>query len=189
MRDQLVVASMRQSYVGDLVVIAPQAARTVYEQNREKYQAPAQVRLRVIELRKGETAEATAARRRRIEDLLSRVRAGEDFEALVRQHSEGSRAAEGGDMGWMDPAMCRRELVDAVRDLKAGDMSGIVETQDGWFLVRLEGRKEPAPRDFEGVRVEIERELRNQEADRLYQSWVQGLRSHASIETFDVELQ
>jgi len=189
MRDQLVVASMRQSYVGDLVTIPPQAARKAYDQNKEKYQQPAQVRLRVLELRKGETAEATAARRRRIEDMLARVRAGEDFEAIVRQNSEGSRAAEGGDTGWMDPAMCRRELIDAVAGLKAGDLGGIVETQDGWFLVRLEGRKEPAPRDFESVRMEIERELRNQEADRLYQEWVRSLRAQASIETFDVELQ
>lgn len=187
-RDQLIVTSMRQSYVADMVSLPPMAVREYYDANREKFLAPAQIHLRVLELHRGDTPDAMAAQRRQAEALLARIKAGEDFAAVARQRSEGSRAVDGGDMGWLDPAMCRRELVAAVEPLKVGECSGVIETRDGWYLVKLEGRKEAAPKEFESVRADVERDLRNQESERLYQSWVAGLRREASVELLDVEL-
>ncbi|OGV67841.1 MAG: hypothetical protein A2498_02320 [Lentisphaerae bacterium RIFOXYC12_FULL_60_16] len=186
-QNQIILAAMRQSYVGDMVVVSPRAVSDHYEQHRETYRTSEEVRLRVIELTTGSTPEEVARQRRQAEQLLARLKAGEDFTVLARQQADNPRAAEGGDMGWLPVSHVRTELADAAGPLRPGEISRLIETPDRFYLVKLEGRKASAIQEFPAVRAAIERDLRGQAADRLYQAWIGRLRDQAIIQKFDVQ--
>ncbi|MFL6285050.1 MAG: peptidylprolyl isomerase [Pyrinomonadaceae bacterium] len=80
--------------------------------------------------------------RAKAEDILRRVRAGEDFAALAGQFSEdpGSRT-HGGDLGWFGRGMMVKPFEDATFALKPGEVSGIVESQFGYHIIKLEERR------------------------------------------------
>jgi len=81
----------------------------------------------------------TTPARQKAEDLLKRVRAGEDFTALAKEFSEdpGSRA-QGGDLGWFGRGQMIKEFEDAAFALKQGEVSGVVESPFGYHIIKVE---------------------------------------------------
>lgn len=84
----------------------------------------------------------TKAARARAEDILRRVRAGEDFAKLANEFTEdpGGRG-RGGDLGWFGRGMMVKPFEDAAFALKPGEVSGIVESQFGFHIIKLEERR------------------------------------------------
>ena len=84
----------------------------------------------------------TRASRARVEDILRRVRAGEDFASLAKEFSQdpGSRA-QGGDLGWFGRGQMVKPFEEAAFALKEGEVSGVVESQFGYHIIKTESRR------------------------------------------------
>jgi parvulin-like peptidyl-prolyl isomerase len=84
----------------------------------------------------------TAPARAKIEGLLARARAGEDFAKLAGEFSEdpGSRA-QGGDLGWFGRGTMVKPFEDAAFALKQGELSDVVESPFGFHIIKLEERR------------------------------------------------
>lgn len=79
-----------------------------------------------------------ASSRTRAEAVLDKAKAGDDFAALARQYSEDTTAANGGDLGFFGPGDMVPEFQTAVEQLKPGEVSGLVRTQYGYHIIKLE---------------------------------------------------
>ena len=88
----------------------------------------------------------TKESRAKIEGLLKRARAGEDFSALAREFSTdpGSKA-QGGDLGWFGRGVMVKPFEDTAFSLKAGEISDVFESQFGFHIVKLEERRAQDP--------------------------------------------
>jgi parvulin-like peptidyl-prolyl isomerase len=84
----------------------------------------------------------TKAERARIEAILARVRAGEDFAKLADEFTEDpSGKGKGGDLGWFGRGMMVKPFEDAAFALKPGEVSSVVESQFGFHIVKLDERR------------------------------------------------
>jgi hypothetical protein len=111
------------------------------------------VRHLVILAERWRPEEVRDSARRRAEEALERARAGEDFVALVGAYSGEAGAAERG--GLLQPGREGSwvpEFWRAARSLEEGELSGVVETEYGFHVIRLESR-EPVP--FEEARDQV----------------------------------
>jgi parvulin-like peptidyl-prolyl isomerase len=82
------------------------------------------------------------ASRAKAEGLLARVRAGEDFVKLADEFTEDpSGKGRGGDLGWFGRGMMVKPFEDAAFSLKPGEVSGVVESQFGFHIIKLEERR------------------------------------------------
>ena len=187
MRDRLVVSIMRRQEVTDQIAVSPSAVRAVYEERIDEYQQPEQVNVSVIVLNKGDTEEDQATKLKEAETILQRVKDGEDFAELARQFSEGTKASKGGNLGWLKPNSLRKELSDAVAGLNATDISDIIDTGNEYYIIMLEARKNAGVIPFESAKGEIEEELRQQEATRLYDAWIDRLKQKYYIKIFETD--
>jgi len=80
--------------------------------------------------------------RKKAEEVLRRAKAGEDFAALARQFSEdNSNKNEGGELGWFGRGQMVKPFEDAAFALKDGEVGGVVETQFGYHIIKVEGRR------------------------------------------------
>ncbi len=80
--------------------------------------------------------------RARAEDVLGRLRAGENFDALAKQFSaDSSNRDRGGDLGWFGRGQMVPPFEDAAFALRPGELSGLVETQFGFHIIKVEERR------------------------------------------------
>lgn len=92
---------------------------------------------------------------------------GADFAETAKEKSTGPSGPSGGELGWFGKGMMVEPFEAAVLEMAAGDVSGPVQTQFGWHIIKVnETGTVPIP-PLEQVRSEIE--------ERLNQAFVESL--------------
>ncbi|MDT8450993.1 MAG: SurA N-terminal domain-containing protein [Wenzhouxiangellaceae bacterium] len=103
------------------------------------------------------------------ESLKERIDQGEAFDALAEEYSDDpGSAAQGGDLGWIEPDVMMPAFEEALYALEAGEVSEPVQTEFGWHLIKLTEIDEPRGQTFEEARDEIAAEIREERAEDMY---------------------
>jgi peptidyl-prolyl cis-trans isomerase SurA len=111
-----------------------------FNENRQMFGArPATITFSQLVLAPRASDSARANARKKAEEVLQKIRAGEDFETLAKQYSEDPGSRErGGDLGWFRAGDMVREFSDAVFAMRPGDISNIVESSFGFHIIKVE---------------------------------------------------
>jgi parvulin-like peptidyl-prolyl isomerase len=117
-------------------------------------------------------------------EILSRITGGANFQEMATIYSQGSQQHQGGDWGWVERSVLRKELADPAFSLKTGQVSGVIETPDSDYIMLVEDRKPAQVRPLSDVRDEIEKILQTQEQARLQKDWIDGLKKKTFIRYF-----
>src|SRR6185369_11047076 len=77
--------------------------------------------------------------RLKADSILGLIRAGQDFGTLAKRFSDDEASKEqGGDLGWQRTSMWVPEFSAALLRLHPGEVSGVVGTQYGFHIIKLE---------------------------------------------------
>ena len=109
---------------------------------------------------------------------------GDDFGELARQHSDLPSASDGGDLGVFQLNEMALFMRDAVRNLKPGKISEIVQTDSDYQFFKLVSSQEGqivAKVPYASAKEEIREKLYQEEMELRYKSWFQELRDKAYI--------
>jgi parvulin-like peptidyl-prolyl isomerase len=120
--------------------------------------------------------------RAKAEDILKRLKAGEDFVALAKQYSTDPGSKEnGGDLGWFGRGRMVPEFEKAAFALQPGQISEVVESPFGFHIIRVDERRTGDPQQAAQA---VEREKEKKLIDEI----VQRQSSHINIaENFAVQ--
>lgn len=168
-----------------------EAMRAYYEAHRSDFGIPAVVRLSQIQLRTKESAtdaEKTAVRKR-AEEALARIKAGEPFAQVAGELTENTRyKSTGGDVGFV-----KREgndwLDQALQNLKVGEYTGVLESPVGYDILMLTDEREAIITPFEDAHDSIANQMRNEQQKRSKDNYVRMLAQKAKIEIVLDELK
>lgn len=93
-------------------------------------------------------------RRQRAVAALSQIRGGADFAQVAAATSDAPDALQGASLGWRSVARLPTAFVEAVRNLKVGDVTDVVRSPAGFHIVKLvDLRDRGAPSVVEQTRV------------------------------------
>lgn len=110
---------------------------------------------------------------------------GEDFKELAKKHSELPSAQDGGDIGVFQLDEMAAYMQDAVRDLKPGEISEVIETPDGYQFFKLLNNQDGTiviKTPLEQVKEEIRSKLSEQRMQKAYAEWIAELKDQAYIQ-------
>jgi peptidyl-prolyl cis-trans isomerase C len=117
--------------------------------------------------------------------LIAELEGGADFETLAKEHSTGPSGPNGGALGWFGLGMMVPEFEQAVVALEPGAISGPVQTQFGWHVIKLnETRLAEAP-TLDQMREELTNEIQEtavREAIDSLTGAVEVVRNEADID-------
>ncbi|MEW6426953.1 MAG: SurA N-terminal domain-containing protein [Thermodesulfobacteriota bacterium] len=156
---------------GDLAV-GDDEARADYDASLAQYSEPEKRRARHILFKVDENAgvDERETKRKEAEEVLTKARAGDDFAGLATLYSGDSSAANGGDLGFFTRGRMVKPFEDTVFAMNPGEVSGIVETQFGYHIIKLEEITPATVRPFEEVKEEIVARLRERRAKETAQA-------------------
>lgn len=144
-------------------------------------QVVTEYRARGIVVRKTELVTSTQARRR-VEELRSRIEAGEDFATLAREHSDDTtNRAQGGDMGWFQLNDWGSGVAAQIQQLSDGQLSQPFETEFGWHLIKREDSRQTDVSDA-NRRNQMREMIGRRKSEEELERFVRQLRSEAYVD-------
>ena len=164
-------------------------AQNIYKAEPGRFATPAQTRARHI-LIKGTGADS----RTQAEKILAELKAGANFEELAKaQSADPGSAAKGGDLGFFAKGRMVKPFEQAVDALKQpGDLSGVVQSDFGYHIIRLEERQPAGTKPYDEVRdslyVEIiDKALKKAFADESSRLRAQSQGDEGALKAFIAE--
>ncbi|MBI5699532.1 peptidylprolyl isomerase [Candidatus Saganbacteria bacterium] len=126
------------------------------------------------------------AAEKQINDILSRVRKGEDFAALAGKYSEdpGSKT-KGGDLGFFGTGIMYKPFEDLAFGTKVGEIGGPVKTEAGWHIIKVDDSR---IKKFEGGK-DPQKTILAEKQERAFREWFYGLKQKAKVEIEDPALK
>jgi len=116
-------------------------------------------------------------------EVLTEIQGGKDFAEAAKEHSTGPSGPNGGDLGYFGADSMVKPFSEAAFAMQAGEISSEpVQTEFGWHLIKVEDRRSTPQPGFEEMREQISQQLAQSVASEI----LDGLRSAATIEKFDL---
>jgi len=169
---QSVILSAFIKTVREPAQMSEAALKDYYDKNTAKFKQPESVRLRII----------SSKDEKKIQEALSRIEKGGDFGSIAAGMSEDNYRIKGGDIGYVHRGRVLHEIEDAAFKMKSGEVSGLIKSQDLWFIVKVEDKKPAHQKTFDESREQLKKDLETKRAEELLERWIAELRSKAKIE-------
>lgn len=133
-----------------------------YMNNRDDYRLENQVRWEHLMVSFANHPQRMAAKKR-LAEMGNQVIYGADLTEVAKQHSDGFYASKGGQNDWTKRGSLKnRTLEDVLFEIPEGKLSDIVESSEGFHIVRVLERQEAGFIPFEEVQAELREAILNQ---------------------------
>lgn len=155
-RDEITTTRLREREVDGRIQIpesevdAFMAEQAGVSGDADEYRV-AQVLVRVPE---GATPAQVEEARKQADDIAARARAGEDFAKLAASYSASPEALQGGDLGWRNAERLPGLFLDAVKNLKNGEIGAPVRSPNGFHVLKLSGKRDAVQAKLAGGPVQ-----------------------------------
>jgi peptidyl-prolyl cis-trans isomerase D len=168
---KLAYAELRLDQLASQVTVTDQEAREYYDKNLDRYGSKEKRHAAhiLISVPEGSKPEVDAAGQKEANDVMAKLKAGGDFAALAKEHSDDpGSASKGGELDWAERTTFVGPFADAVFSMKEGELRGPVKTQYGYHIIRLDGIQPGTTKAFADVRGEIDAQLRRDKASEQF---------------------
>jgi peptidyl-prolyl cis-trans isomerase SurA len=176
------VTPVMRTNVGFHILRVNNTRKPQAEQQEQAAAAVQQAHARHILLKITPT-QTEAEARKKLLDFKARIESKQaNFEDLARQNSQdGSYAAKGGDMGWVEPGDVPDELAAAINSLQPGQISDPVKSPFGLHIVQVVERKtQDTSKDKE--RAAARQVLTERKRQEAMEDWARQVRDRAYVE-------
>jgi parvulin-like peptidyl-prolyl isomerase len=182
-REQIIIEALRAKNISQEFIMSPHKIETYYAAHRDDYKLEDQVKLRMIAL-DSSVADTPEGRKKLALEILGKIKGGVAFAEMARLYSTGSQRSQGGDWGWVERSILRKELADVAFSLKPGALSDVIETENECYLMLVEESRVSHVRPLNEVRDEIEKTLLIEERARLQKQWIDRLKAKTFVRYF-----
>jgi peptidyl-prolyl cis-trans isomerase SurA len=186
-REQLITQSMTQQFVISKLNISPRDIRQAYEEHKQELQTDVELKLRSISFRPAPAA-GEADRQQMIQEAMKELADGTDFAEVATAYSQGPRAAQGGDEGWVTLSGLPEALQNALREVEAGEVTPLIDTPTQSFIFKVEDRRGGEIQSLVEAQQQLERKLRAEKYEESYESWMRGLRREFQVQRFNPDI-
>jgi peptidyl-prolyl cis-trans isomerase SurA len=181
-RNKFLTQEVIRREVGSHITIGHDETQKYYEEHKKDFVKPEQVALRAIEIStEGKKDSDLADLKKKADDLLRRIKEGEDFATLAKRFSDGSTAQQGGFLGVYKRGELSKQLEDQVFAMKKNQLTDVIETKQGFLILQVLERYEEGEQPFEKVENEIMDHLYGERMEPALREYLKTLREQSYV--------
>lgn len=170
-RRRLIIGKLIDQEVVSKIPVSEGKVAAYYRQHAQEFNRPPQFRARQIIVDAPEQAE----------QILAKIRQGEDMGDLARAHSLSPDAKDGGDLGFFDARSAPAIFTEICQRLKVGEVSDVVQTDYGYQIFQLLEKRPARQVPFEEAATTIRQLLREEGSESAFEAWFSALQQRATV--------
>ncbi len=150
--EQLRKVLIVRKYVKDRLKSHPVTEREMrryYERHKEEFKIPAEIKVRYIIVKTKKEAEK----------ILKQLKNGSGFAELASKYNIDATKDRGGEIGWIRKGFMVKPFEDAAFKLKKDEISGIVKTRFGYYVIKVEDIKKAEQKRYKDAKTITERQI------------------------------
>lgn len=171
-KDLLIQAGVKK--VLDTVTVNDDDVKSHYDNNKDMFKSEETVNAKHILIESKEKAE----------EILEKINNGMSFEDAALEFSSCPSSNQGGSLGEFGRGRMVPEFENAAFELAVGEVSGPVQTQFGYHIIKVEGKTEPSIREYDEVKAMIASNLLHEKQNKAYINFVNDLKEDYKVETY-----
>ncbi len=187
------MAELRQAIRRDLTLkqlfekeieykITDEDLKKYYEENKFKFKEPEKIKAALIYVRNdpGDPKGREKALEK-IKKAEQDLKNGENFPYVAQTYSDDPTRVKGGDLGFIHRGRLDMDIEDIAFSMDANTTSDIIEKDIGYFIVKVDEKKEPNQLSFEDVKKKLRVELKAKEEEKREKELLEKLQANAKI--------
>ncbi|MBN2443574.1 MAG: peptidylprolyl isomerase [Spirochaetales bacterium] len=168
---------MLRKYLSDefyaKVVVEEDEMKKFFTANEEHFYSPEKINASHILFTKEDKAKA--------EEIREALVKGKNFSDTAKEFSQCPSKEKGGELGLFTRGQMVPEFEKAAFQLKVGEISGVVETQFGYHIIKVTSKQDSTKLDYEDVKEAIRKQITEKEVNENLKVKLTELREHAEI--------
>jgi peptidyl-prolyl cis-trans isomerase SurA len=182
-RNGIITQEVMREEVGRRISATPGEVERYFDEHKQEYAQQESVRLGEILVSTGTSDDAqVAAAQAKANDVEAKLHAGGDFTQLAKSFSEGTTAAEGGDLGTYKRGQLAPVFENQVFGLKVGEFTEPVRTKQGFVIFKVVAHTPGGVPDFKDVEPDVEQNYYMSKMEPALRDYLTKLRDDAYIE-------
>jgi peptidyl-prolyl cis-trans isomerase C len=190
--DSVLANILIKEEVLDKITVTEEQAKEYYGKHLAQFKTPEQVKIRhiLIKTEKLASNDIRKKARERAEEVLKKIKAGEDFVKLATDYSDdpGSKA-KGGDLGFFEKGRMVKPFDEAAFKLNPGEISEIVETVYGFHILRMDERKKEELQQYESVKDKVMTMARDEIKTEKIKAFLEQVMKETDVKIFPEVLE
>ena len=181
--EDLRIQKMIEDRVPEETIVTDDDMMAFYNENPSYFTQPERVHAShiLVNMENTATEEEKALALKKIKEIEQELKYGADFAELAKLKSEGPSGPNGGDLGEFTRGQMVGEFETIAFALPEGKISGIVETQFGYHIIKLHTRYPESSVPFEEVKAEINKYLFDEKSSNKLNDFLESLKEEANI--------
>jgi peptidyl-prolyl cis-trans isomerase SurA len=182
-KNQIITQEVIGQEVGRKLTLSPKEEQAYYDQHKQEFAQPEQVRLSEILIPTPDDAtdEQIAQAQAKADQVAAKLKAGAKFEDLAKQYSGGQTASQGGDLGEFKRGALAKVLEDQTFSLKPGEFTAPIRTRQGFVVLQVTEHTQAGIPAMADIDEQLKQAIYEQAMGPALRAYLTGLREKAYI--------
>lgn len=188
----ILTQALIEETVNKNITVTDEEIEEYYKNNISEFEVPEKVKVShiLIAIDSDASENVKAEKKKQAEQILYKVKAGENFAELAQQFSDDSTTKKrGGVLGFFPRGSKSSEIEEVAFNLKKGEVSDIVLTDKGYHIIKLLDKKEGTTRSLEDSRKKIKNRLTQQKKSEAIQRLLEDLKAKTKVVIYEETLK
>lgn len=186
-KEKLAINALIDMKIVKKIVVTDKETKDFYEKHPDLFKQPEQVRAShiLIKVEAGADQQKKAQAIKRIKEIQKKLKDGQDFAALAKKYSEDpGSSVKGGDLGYFSRGQMVKPFEDAAFGMKPNEVSGIVETQFGYHLIKVYDKKPAKILAYGEIKDLLAKRIRQEKTQQEAAKYIAELKKNAKIKKY-----
>lgn len=184
LKDQLTLLKLVNKDIKSKITISDKECEDFYLEHKTTFLLPDEIKLAYIQVsfKPSDSSDPYQRAQKKINEILTELKNNKSFSEVLRLYSGSSEVNVNENSGFLKRGSLLKELDTAAFAMKEGEISDVISTPSGFYILKVTERKTENYKTPEEVRDDIKNIIFQDKTERLYKEWIFNIKTSSYIE-------